>query len=289
MFHNLFRLRDRRRGFTLIELLVVIAIIAILIALLLPAVQKVRMAAARMQGTNNLKQIGIGCHAFHDSFQRLPYNGCDPNLRYCCSSNVESGSWCFQILPYMEQTNIFNGGANWQTTPVKAYLSPGRGRNPIATNPNSNPFNIIGDYALNGYPFLTSNQGQFNQTVWGKVPLTLVQITDGTSNTIAVGEKALSQYRWNTDTGENWDDSYFNSLGGCMREGVTVMQDPPTSAGNTGVWYNMWGAPYVSGCPFVFYDGSVHFVAHGTNLGGAAGGIADIMTHNGGETFTPSW
>ena len=73
-----------------------------------------------------------------------------------------------------------------------------------------------------------------------------------------------------------------------MREGYTVLQDPPTSQGNTGSVYNQWGAPYTSGCPFVFYDGSVHFIAHGTNLGGV-GGIADAMSHNGGETFTPTW
>ena len=284
------RILSLRRAFTLIELLVVIAIIAILIGLLLPAVQKVREAAARMSDTNNLKQIGLAIQSCHDANGRLPdagTYGVTPTAGQGPSSTT-GGPWTFQILPYMEQVNIFNGGTNWQTTPVKTYLSPGRGRNPIATNTNSNPFTIIGDYALNGYPFLTANQNQFNQTSWGKVLVTLVQITDGTSNTVAVGEKALSQARYNTDTGENWDDAYFNSLGGCMREGYTVLQDPPTSQGNTGSVYNQWGAPYTSGCPFVFYDGSVHFIAHGTNLGGV-GGIADAMSHNGGETFTPTW
>ncbi len=143
----------------------------------------------------------------------------------------------------MEQPAIFNGAAGYQTTPVKGFLSPGRGRQSLATNSNRSPWKQLGDYALNAYPFLTANQGRFNKTNWGKVAVTLVQITDGTSNTVAVGEKALAQARYASDTGENWDDTYFAVLGGCMREGVSVMQDPPASAGNTGSVDNQWGAP----------------------------------------------
>ena len=267
----------------------VIAIIAILIGLLLPAVQKVREAAARISDTNNLKQIGLAIHDCHDATGQLPDAGNNNSTPTAGASTAnQPGPWCFQILPYMEQNAIFNGAGNWQTTPIKQFMSPGRGRPLLATNTNHSPFTALGDYALNCYPFLISNQNQFNQTSWGKVTVTLVQITDGTSNTVAVGEKALAQARYASDTGENWDDTYFAALGGCDREGATVMQDPPTSAGNTGAVDNMWGAPYASGCPFVFYDGSVHFVAYGANLGGA-GGIADILSHNGGETFNPTW
>src|SRR5712692_7786463 len=97
----------RLRGFTLIELLVVIAIIAILIALLVPAVQKVREAAARTQSINNLKQIGIGIHAYHDGNKYLPCNG-----RYDIWANrndPESGSWCYMILPYIDQAPLHDG------------------------------------------------------------------------------------------------------------------------------------------------------------------------------------
>src|SRR2546430_1890949 len=88
-----------RRGFTLIELLVVIAIIAVLIALLLPAVQAAREAARRMQCVNNLKQIGIAMHNYHDVPNVLP-----PGSRSCCW-----GTYFHFILPYVEQSAAFNG------------------------------------------------------------------------------------------------------------------------------------------------------------------------------------
>ena len=91
-------MRSRRFGFTLIELLVVIAIIAVLIALLLPAVQSAREAARRAQCTNNLKQIGLAMHNYHDQQGTLPYG-----LKGCCW-----GTWLISVLPYIEQQPLFN-------------------------------------------------------------------------------------------------------------------------------------------------------------------------------------
>src|SRR5579863_10142833 len=98
----------RLRGFTLIELLVVIAIIAILIALLVPAVQKVREAAARAQCLNNLKQIGIALQSYHDVMKRLPPGGANDEPPFGTdvpSPNHWGSSWMVYILPYIEQGN----------------------------------------------------------------------------------------------------------------------------------------------------------------------------------------
>jgi prepilin-type N-terminal cleavage/methylation domain-containing protein len=103
--------RSPRLGFTLIELLVVIAIIGILIALLLPAVQKVREAANRIKCTNNLKQIGLALHNYHDSMQSFPPAYIDGNTDPTTDAAFDLGpgwGWASVILPYLEQTNIYN-------------------------------------------------------------------------------------------------------------------------------------------------------------------------------------
>src|SRR5262245_43496739 len=106
----------RRPGFTLIELLVVIAIIAILIALLVPAVQKVREAAARTQCANNLKQIGLGLHNHHDTRKKLPPPRGD--MQSPTQNNVFTvyGGWMCNLLPYIEQDNL-RKAVDWKNVP----------------------------------------------------------------------------------------------------------------------------------------------------------------------------
>ena len=112
-----------RKAFTLVELLVVIAIIGILIALLLPAVQAAREAARRSSCTNNMKQIGLGLHMYHDTFKKLPagWRGYDPSTGQANWFGLPGWAWSASILPYMEQAAVYDGLVHFErsiTDPV---------------------------------------------------------------------------------------------------------------------------------------------------------------------------
>jgi len=238
----------RQRGFTLIELLVVIAIIAILIGLLLPAVQKVREAAARISNTNNLKQIGLGCHTYNDNYNKLPDCGNNTN-------NPNDWCWAFQILPYIEQSNIYTGvralapitGNNTlpvgvatpYTVTIKTYMDPGRGRNPGHSISNGNSPNYwcpFTDYAINA-----CNNGADKGFLFNKSPtMAVVTSQNGLSNTVLVGEKSMQTNYYTNGASSGWDEGiYSGGYGGTGRSDRQIVKDSPTNNGNN----NWWGSP----------------------------------------------
>ncbi len=190
-----------RRGFTLIELLVVIAIIAILIGLLLPAVQKVREAAARMACSNNLKQIGLALHNYESSFGRLPPGGMpdSPPVGTAAANNTEWGSsWYVFILPYMEQENVYRmiqltGGTGWNQAPAKSAAA--------ATNTR------IKSYRCPSSPLPDTCWGGFN----------------GASNVMATSYVGISGAVPAAFAGTGFNETRFNTPGGsagCCSGGI---------------------------------------------------------------------
>lgn len=185
-------LPQRKNGFTLIELLVVIAIIAILIGMLLPAVQKVREAAARSVSQNNLKQIGIALHACHDAHGKYPMvHGCFPDgangIAWSGYTPSRFGTQQYFLLPYMEQQAAFSQVTNNSynsAVVIKMFVAPGDPSMPKS-------FKTWGDrgatsYAANWHAF----RGGWDEDwqVGGKMAMT-GSYPDGTSNTIAYFER----------------------------------------------------------------------------------------------------
>lgn len=207
----------RARGFTLIELLVVIAIIAILIALLLPAVQQAREAARRTECKNNLKQIGLAMHNYHDVYLMFPLGGCaKPSGTF--GMDISIGAFA-AILPYMEQSNLKNlyvDEITWEgqspqvaRSIVKPYLCPSNTGEAVETNPvlASYPIGqeigavhyLLSKGAAQGWCFNPSsdqNIGMFGINLRTRFR----DITDGTTNTLCVGEGATGQ-PWQVSAG----------------------------------------------------------------------------------------
>jgi prepilin-type N-terminal cleavage/methylation domain-containing protein len=254
---DVYRISPKRWAFTLIELLVVIAIIAILIALLVPAVQKVRAAAARTQCQNNLKQIGLSCHNFHDTYHKLPLNG----------GNVGSYKdfcWAALILPYLEQNTLYNEmivtGFNNGTSfpyPVPSYLCPSRNHTPYATSGGNGPGfpnSAHTDYKINWNTY--QNTSTFN----GSFSLTMSVITSliGTSNLILVGEGSMDPNNYGNTGANNWDETIFTGgYGGTGRGGTQVLRD---NIGDN--FSNDWGSAHDGACPFVMTDGHVQMISY---------------------------
>jgi len=248
----------RRQGFTLIELLVVIAIIAILIALLVPAVQKVREAASRTQCQNNLKQIGLAMHMYNDTYKKLPAGWV---VRQCGPSPSPGWSWATIILPYIEQAGLYNQLAPDLVTPngpvvnaltqsqIAIYRCPSDSGPPVNTSLQSfGMCNYVCNRSVLGPA--SNNTDLFNFAVQ--------RIPDGSSNTILVGERDFT----NNIAGV-WVRSSTTSASFEGRPGPGMNPKNPANPPSSGTGNNerlAFNSLHTGGAQFAFGDGSVRFI-----------------------------
>ena len=275
----------RRSGFTLIELLVVIAIIAVLIGLLLPAVQKIREAANRLKCGNNLKQIGLGIHNHHDTLGSLPTGGMIPWSTYTYSSAgtpydnaQQGGGWMFQILPYIEQDNLYK---TWSGTDVSSTVAIRGKPVKIYNCPSRRPPTQINGYYLNDYAAATPGDANalWGGSIWsvptgstfngmivrtGARPgvITFAGVPDGLSNTLCIAEKWVDQRlrftgAWHDDCGwgDGWDPDVIRATG--------YQPIPDNNFNGSGYEF---GSAHPGGMTALMGDGSVRRIPFNINV-----------------------
>ncbi|EAQ80634.1 DUF1559 family PulG-like putative transporter [Blastopirellula marina] len=295
------RSSSNRLGFTLVELLVVIAIIGVLIALLLPAVQQAREAARRMQCANNLKQVGLGLHNFHDTYNHMPPGG---------SRDGHGGyTWGTFILPFSEQGNLWDAiveeSGNYPPDPTgkkgsiycgcheyNVWTTPGPEHNVVEIYMcPSDVLPEVRDSTDMGFQCGKSNyagsmgwghnygNGFFNRFIASVTKF--ADVTDGLSNTIAIGEVGAGR-NGSAPSAENptnpaWAGSPKGGSGtslthwGPLREawhGTPInLSNGGGPLGDPDAWDKGFGSLHPGGAQFLFADGSVHFLPETISLG----------------------
>jgi len=273
-------MRTKRSGFTLIELLVVIAIIAILIGLLLPAVQKVREAANRMKCSNNLKQVGLAMHNYHDTFERFP-----------TANSPVFGSAFTAILPFVEQDNIrrvYNDSRpptappNTSVTglPVKIYICPSMQKPPTHLSAYTTHYASYGACIGSNDAWIApapDNGAIVRSNATGSTTIVstgtrFADMTDGTSSTIMVGEMGfqLKDYMFTSGTfagsvrggNTSWAFGYASYSFGSTKIMLNTIA-PPTSATDR---LQSFRSDHAHGGNFLFCDGSVTFLRNSINV-----------------------
>jgi prepilin-type N-terminal cleavage/methylation domain-containing protein len=282
------------RGFTLLELLVVIGILAVLVALLVPAVQRVRDAAARTRCQNNLRQIGIALHSYHDANGSLP-----PGVR-AFGADYPFMSWMTRILPYVEQEAV------WKQA-VAAYRMDSEFTDdpphPLATvlalygcpaDPRSHQVGLARGslpVAFTSYLGVEGrNQARKDGCLFLNSSVRLADISDGTSNTLLVGERPPSADGWFgwwcAGWGQSQDGSADMVLGVRERNVYLVGTCPPGASifgpgrlNNQCDALHFWSPHLGRGAHFLFADSSVHFLVYS-----AAPIMPALATRAGGES-----
>jgi prepilin-type N-terminal cleavage/methylation domain-containing protein/prepilin-type processing-associated H-X9-DG protein len=298
-------MRRARTAFTLIELLVVIAIIAILIGLLVPAVQKVRESAARLQCQNNLKQLGLACHAYHDSYKRFPPGYTAAGAYSEGATDTAPGwGWAAYLLPYIEQAPLFrqidftqpiqNQAAAQAVLPL--LLCPSDQVNGAFTvsSATGSPVAVLGpcSYAATvGSDASEVTDPTGNGVFYRNSKTRIADIRDGTSNTVLIGDRAWAQ------TNGAWAGA---PSGAVVRPGqMNPWQTTTAAASVFGLVHNNWiniltdadgglddfSSNHPGGVNLVFADGSVRFLPSITVDGPQRLAFWAMGTRAGGEVI----